>query len=231
MIDRALCGRRQQNGADRVRQPFQHEQIGARDSGQGIAARERHSPATSRRNGIMSLKSDAGTLRMVWRNAFGKQHLVGPRCIEETDVARGQRRSLIALLNAAGPVLLKHQEPGLFCLHVDQLAGSIDPLRIGHDVQKIEMTKILKRNGTADGCARRMSVGSSRGRASTPAMVWHTTSRQNANRRSAGTLAVVTSLAPRICSAALDVGRGQGVWVRSHATILSVTNPALEKKA
>jgi hypothetical protein len=39
-------------------------------------------------------------------------------------------------------------------------------------------------------------------------MVWHTTSRQNANRRSAGTLAVVTSLPPRICSAALTWGRG-----------------------
>ena len=25
------------------------------------------------------------------------------------------------------------------------------------------------------------------------------------------------------------VGRGQGVWVRNHATILSVTNPALQK--
>jgi hypothetical protein len=67
----------------------------------------------------------------------------------ETDVARCQRRSLVALLNVAGPVLLKHEEPRLFCLHVDQLGGSIDPLRICHDVQKIEMTKILKGNGTA----------------------------------------------------------------------------------
>jgi hypothetical protein len=38
VIDRPLCSRWQQNWADRVGQPFQHEQIGPRDSGQGIAA-------------------------------------------------------------------------------------------------------------------------------------------------------------------------------------------------
>jgi hypothetical protein len=56
------------------------------------------------------------------------------------------------------------------------------------------------------------------GRASTPAMVWHTTSRQKANRRSVGTLAVVTSLLPRICSVALTLGEGRafGFKVTPH---------------
>jgi hypothetical protein len=46
-------------------------------------------------------------------------------------------------------VLLKHEEPSFFCLHVDQFTGSIDPLRISYDVQKIEVTKILKMDGAA----------------------------------------------------------------------------------
>jgi hypothetical protein len=79
-----------------------------------------------------------------------KYHLVRARRIEETDVARCQCRSLLALENAAGPVLLNHEQPSLFGLHVDQLAGPIDALRIGDDVQEIEVTEILKKDGAAD---------------------------------------------------------------------------------
>jgi hypothetical protein len=52
-------------------------------------------------------------------------------------------------MNAAGPVLLQHEQPRLFGLQIDQFARAVHALRIGYDVQKIKAPKILEVDGTA----------------------------------------------------------------------------------
>jgi hypothetical protein len=98
-------------------------------------------------------------------------------------------------------VLLEHQKPSLFGLQIDQLACPINPLRIGYDPQQIKLPRVLKMDAPVwmRPSYERLVV---KGRASTPAIVWQTTSRQKASRRSDGTLAVVTNLPLRANSLA-----------------------------
>jgi hypothetical protein len=99
-------------------------------------------------------------------------------------------------------VLLEHQKPSLFGLQIDQLACPINPLRIGYDPQQIKLPRVFKMDAPAVDATVVRARLVVKGRASTPAIVWQTTSRQKASRRSDGTLAVVTNLLLRANSLA-----------------------------
>jgi hypothetical protein len=127
-----VCARREQ------------EKVGPRDRGQWIAAGERHAGhVPPHRDDVV--KERCGDLQ----DGLAERNLVRPRRIKETNVAWRKRRSLIAVMNAAGPVLLEHQEPSLFGLQIDQLACPVHPLRIGYDPQKVKLPQVLKMDAPA----------------------------------------------------------------------------------